>query len=328
MISVAVGVFVSGCSTQPTEATTSSAQALTAPNGNGLNGNGLNGNGLNGNGLNGNGLNGNGLNGPDLGSDLQWVSLASGELEGQALEGVSLQGSELVGTLAGQTIAALGLVGAQFTGQSDNGTALTLRVDDVTQEAAPNDDTFDYAVSFWDPNTSTWAPLCRDADGNAVGAYALQGYWSYAFGTPGGGAKIDDPSKFVFACKGLASLGKCVGWGYAPWRTQNGVSLSGHHQACVRMVRADFCGDGTSYTQNGNEIDLYDGLSVQVDTEAWVKEAEWDADGARCFYAENRSATLDPVPSIPCYDAAKEDGCGDTAHFQTGTLLIDEIPAY
>ena len=29
-----------------------------------------------------------------------------------------------------------------------------------------------------------------------------------------------------------------------------------HHQACVRMVRADYCGDGRSWTVNGRRVNL------------------------------------------------------------------------
>ena len=48
----------------------------------------------------------------------------------------------------------------------------------------------------------------------------------------------------------------------------------------VRMIRADYCGDGTSWTVNGRTIDLYDGLGINVDTSAWTFEAEWTPSGA------------------------------------------------
>ena len=38
------------------------------------------------------------------------------------------------------------------------------------------------------------------------------------------------------------------------------MSLASYHQACTRMARADYCGDGTSHTQDGTWIEYYDKL--------------------------------------------------------------------
>jgi hypothetical protein len=56
------------------------------------------------------------------------------------------------------------------------------------------------------------------------------------------------------------------------------------HQACVRMVRADYCGDGTSHTQVGTEIDVYDTFKIESadETVPGSLEAEWGVDGAQC----------------------------------------------
>ena len=52
------------------------------------------------------------------------------------------------------------------------------------------------------------------------------------------------------------AIAKCVLWGYRPWATYNGTPLAQYHQACTRMVRADYCGTGTSYTVTGNRISV------------------------------------------------------------------------
>jgi hypothetical protein len=109
-----------------------------------------------------------------------------------------------------------------------------------------------------------------------------------------------------------------VRFGYAPWRSVNGVSLEQHHQACTRMVRADFCGNGTSYTVDGNWVNIYDSLSVQLDTEAWVPEAEWTAGGATCFTSQTRATT-----PIACGEKLVPS-CATS--FSNKALLISETP--
>jgi hypothetical protein len=52
-------------------------------------------------------------------------------------------------------------------------------------------------------------------------------------------------------------------------------------------------------------VNLFDRLGIQQDTENWVFEANWDANGARCFYPLNRSHA-----GIPCYDSRLDLFCG------------------
>ena len=59
-------------------------------------------------------------------------------------------------------------------------------------------------------------------------------------------------------------MGKCILWGYQPWSTKNECkgskcrtqALDPWLQACTRMVRADYCGDGRSYTFDGTPIEI------------------------------------------------------------------------
>lgn len=275
----------------------------------------------NGDHLNGDHLNGDHLNGTDIGTHVVSVRYDSTQLNGSSPDRVWLQGSEFFGTRGGANLQGQDFEDATFTGLSDTGASVKLRVTQIWQDAAPDQDVWNYQVSYRDVVNNTWSPLCQDASGNAVPAIAVDGYWSYAQGVPGGGAKIVDGQNFTFACRGLGAIGKCIGFGYEPWRTVNGVSVDRYHQACVRLIRADFCGDGTPYTQDGNRVNLYDGLGIQQDTEDWVPEAEWDERGARCFSLLNRSHSL-----VPCYDPLASLFCGNPADFQSGTLMIDETP--
>ena len=60
--------------------------------------------------------------------------------------------------------------------------------------------------------------------------------------------------------------------------------LQPYHAACVRMVRADYCGDGRPHTVDGTWIDIWDGLGIQTrderDGHPEVFEAAWSPGGA------------------------------------------------
>ncbi len=274
----------------------------------------------NGDNLNGDNLNGDNLNGSSFGTHVAQVGYAAWNRG--PIFGVHIQGSQLVGYRAGSRIAGAAFAGAYFAGTSDTGAQVALHVSSVAQAAAPDDDVWLYSVQYFSPGSDAWRPLCADASGAARPAIAVAGRWSYAFGSPGGGGKIADPNAFTFACQGLGAIGKCISpIGYKPWASKNGVPLDRFHQACVRLIRADFCGDGTSYTVDGQHVNVYDAVGVQQDSELWLIEAEWDEHGARCFSPLNRSHAF-----VPCFPLRALDVCGDPLDFLTGTLLMDETP--
>jgi hypothetical protein len=86
------------------------------------------------------------------------------------------------------------------------------------------------------------------------------------------------------------------------------------------MLRADYCGDGISHTEDGVMINVYDGLGIRVDSMDWQIEAEWSDDGAVCA-ARERLDLLTPS----CSNDLGRDACGDPAHFDDVTLLISEV---
>lgn len=72
-------------------------------------------------------------------------------------------------------------------------------------------------------------------------------------------------------------IAKCVAWGYEPW--EHGPDL---HQACTRLARADYCGDGVPHTENGTLIDVYDPRGILEPEGDMDFEAGWGPDGAVC----------------------------------------------
>jgi hypothetical protein len=303
---------IAGCAPGGELRTGEAAQADVEANGSSLNGRSLNGRSLNGRSLNGRSLNGVSWSGVQVQGSLA----GSTWLEGGVLHGVDSHG---------HNIPRGDFVGAVLTGILDDQSTLPLRIDAIS--SSPGDeDTHFYAVSY--AIDTGWRPLCVDAVGNPTTAIPLEGLWSYQQGVPGGGARIDDPSAFTFACRGHA-LAKCIELGYEPWETvkvkvagQHGkgtVSLVDHHQACTRLIRADYCGDGTSHTVDGTLINVYDGVGVQADTEAWPFEAEWGPDGARCAARQRQLGAAPPS----CWTSLLQSGCGAVTHFG-GTLLMSE----
>jgi hypothetical protein len=97
----------------------------------------------------------------------------------------------------------------------------------------------------------------------------------------------------VFACEDsspgtpdpkdkIGAFGKCVGAGFFE-RTPIGMSK---FQACVRAMRADYCGIGQSLTLEGTPLAIYDHppppRSVLCKSDKCF-EASWDEKGARCI---------------------------------------------
>ncbi|WP_199749596.1 ADYC domain-containing protein [Corallococcus sp. AB038B] len=274
----------------------------------------------NGRNLNGRNLNGRNLNNDELGGMLVSVAYSGAtSTSGKALTNVRLQGSAFVGLDGPNPVTGMGFNGARFVGKLGDGSTLPVRVDGISQGSGVDSDLWSYQVSYQGSDGS-WRSVCQDANGGSLSAIAVAGRWNYLQGVAGGGEKIEDATAFTFACEG-AAIAKCMHFGYKPWATVNGQSLAGHHQACTRMVRADFCGDGASHTTDGQWVNLYDGVGVQTDTESWSTEAEWNEAGARCFTSETRAHA-----PVTCSGFNPIPDCGSTSHFQSGTRLISESP--
>lgn len=186
------------------------------------------------------------------------------------------------GSSSGSPIGA----GDVLDARDERGAPVTLRIDAVERDPKDADgDLFLYTVSYRDPQGGDWKPFCRpDRDGKKV-AIPLQGYWNAS------GDYVAAEDVITFGCTS-GVVGKCARWGYKPWKTVGGVSLRNHHLACVRMARADYCGDGRSHTREGTRIQIYDRLGIQKREEeaGMVFEAAWGPEGAvyvgKARYAE------------------------------------------
>jgi hypothetical protein len=97
---------------------------------------------------------------------------------------------------------------------------------------------------------------------------------------------VTDPTNpEAWEWKALGAVGKCMLWprptgpmGFPP-RAGN----TDEFNSCVRAVRADYCGNGVSYTVDGTQIDLYKiPPPPHTPVASFVLEAWWKPTGAVC----------------------------------------------
>ncbi|HEY0192058.1 MAG TPA: ADYC domain-containing protein, partial [Kofleriaceae bacterium] len=191
-------------------------------------------------------------------------------LNGIAPVGRSARGEPIAIATRGAPLAGMGLVGSTWTGHKSDGAAIALRIDAASQLAS----LWSYRVSAW--TDGAWQPLCTDDAGHPSFADSATGTWNLQQGVPGGGTYHQQSADFTLACRG-SSIAKCEELGYTAWDGY-GRELA----ACVRALRADYCGDGTPYTVNGTLVNIYDDAGLEADDTAWSIEAAWTADGAAC----------------------------------------------
>lgn len=142
----------------------------------------------------------------------------------------------------------------------------------------PTGETILYDFRLRDRATGRWKRLCRPGPAGLAMGFPLSGVWTRE------GAHVRRPGQFSLTCTSGASA-KCVRMGYKPWRSApDGTSLWDYHQACTRLMRADYCGDGTPHTRPGMPVVVYDRLGIRRagPSRSLGFEAGWAADGAVC----------------------------------------------
>jgi len=192
------------------------------------------------------------------------VEVAGTTLRVRLPDGSVRAGAELIG----------GVLTATFGGQS-----LRVRIDGVEQDPRdPQGEVLLYDFRAVAPDGRT-EPLCTpDPDGRRRGL-ALAGR-----SEPWGFLTIGEPGVFELVCT-AGPQAKCVRMGYAPWRkAPDGRPMIDWFNACVRMLRGDYCGDGRPFTRDGTWIDLYDRIGIQKsDNDPSLSfEAAWGPNGATC----------------------------------------------
>jgi len=170
-----------------------------------------------------------------------------------AAPSLTVRGTELVLTTAdGRALRSADLVGATLTIG-----AVNVRLDAVDRDPGAYGEVHRhrFVVVGRDGATSV---LCEaDPDGDR---------WAIPL--------LDDRGQVQLVCSSGAIV-KCVRWGYPP-------SMPALHQACVRMVRADYGGTGATATRDGTRIAFCDHAGVHPCADHGRLEAAWSSTGATC----------------------------------------------
>jgi hypothetical protein len=341
------GTGTQGTGTQGTGTQGTGTQG-TGTQGTGTQGTGTQGTGTQGTGTQGSGISGSGISATGVvGLSLLGVTYTGSGQTNAPVTGLYLQSSELFAVAGGQTIRGSVVAGLEFhysylaTGATSP-FVFTLRVDaaglDPTAHLPPNtaNDVWMYSLMARQDNVSpapAWQPACYTEGNVPDQALMLSHRWDLTTGN-----RLDQPNFITFACRDY-SLGKCARMGYRPWakaqtctgsgskRTCTDIALTDHHQSCVRMMRADYCGNGKSYTVNGTLIDIYDYLNppLQVPETDWDIEARWTPTGAICLNDPRHPELVGKWKRPDCNGDGKPDvfsACGQSDNRYSGKGLV------
>jgi hypothetical protein len=274
---------------------------------------GMNMQGMNMQGMNMQGMNMQGMN--MQGMNMQGFLFDDVTLSPHELDNVRVVKGELFADRGGQTLRGTALVGARFVARvasSDSPPVLgevDYRIAAITPEVGydptNSGSTYLYTLEQYRADTDSWVSACDpDQDGRRV-AIPIAATWDTT------GARVESSTMFTFACT-TGVIAKCYRWGYRPWLPGYGGDMVAMHQSCTRMARADYCGDGTSHTEDGTWINVWDRLPYPGPIQrhgllpplGMIFEAGWNTDGAVClgrarWLLDDTLASLCPDRLIP-----------------------------
>ncbi|MCQ4165852.1 ADYC domain-containing protein [Tahibacter harae] len=231
---------------------------------------------------------------------------------------LSVEGTEFVlYRLDGRVLRSAELIGAEL----DLGGGRQLRIDAVRPDPSDPSGTVLLHRFSQRERGGAWAPACEaDREGRQEG-FPVPGRWVDGRYQPG-------RDHFALSCTAGAQA-KCVRWGYRPWApAPDGTPMAPMYEACVHMVRADYCGDGTATTRDGTAIDIYDGHGVQQPAnEAGFRfEAGWAPHGAVCVNHARVPQNLkleDLAQRCPRLKDALGRRCDEASARAAGALLFN-----
>ena len=235
-------------------------------------------------------------------------------VEGTALvvlrpDGWRVEGAALVGTLV-------------EGGDPERGGRAAFRIDGLGPDPDDPEVTL-YDLSTRDPADGTWKPYYCTPDARGVtGAMFVAGSWDAR------GTHLHD-DRFSVSCTS-AAIGKCGGRLQAV--EDDGRRRSGwdYRQACTRLFRADYYGDGVPHTRNGVRIEIVDRLGgAEAPVTGAAFEAAWTPGGAACVaWPRLTTWSLDAIArECPERLAGRVgEGCGPADLESPGVLLFNRSP--
>jgi hypothetical protein len=191
---------------------------------------------------------------------------------------VEADGTEFKALLSdGRTLRSRDMVGATLV-VALKGQAVRIRIDAVERDPDARNGVVWLHTLSGQAADGTWQNLCGPGPDGRRQGFPLAG-------RPRADGMMEDaePGVFELVCTS-GGQGKCVRFGYRPWPGADGAGLRDLYNACIRMVRADYCGDNTPTTRDGMQIDVYDDRRIQTPANdaAMEFEAGWTPQGAVC----------------------------------------------
>ncbi len=254
---------------------------------------------------------------------------------GQASEmkSIDVEGTSFVVTLSdGRVLRSRDLVGATLNIVTGGGGTLRLRIDavepdpgDVARSASASNEVLLHSFSYQTLG-GDWRNLCEPGPDGRQQGFPIAG-------------RARGDATFEFAGTGVFELtctagaqGKCVRFGYHPWeRAADGSSRLNLYNACIRLVRADYSGDGRGTTRNGQQIDIYDFAQIQskANDPAHEFEAGWSPEGAVCVRrvrVKENASLAELEARVPRLKGRTGEICTEEFARGAGALLFNRSP--
>lgn len=219
---------------------------------------------------------------------------------------LGVEGDELIArNLIGTTLRGDQLIGAQILVQPPLGLPLPVTILDtelVDSWAAGRPPIVAYTLVYPEPlELLGFKNVCSGSLLDPLASVA----------TVLGGERYDQTTKTVvanqprwltIACAGSAAA-KLKLLGYGP---QSSATTVARRQATLKMITADYCGGGQSYTANGTPIQWAnaDGSVVPEGSQLGAVEAVWTHSGALCLGAPRIAGTT-PACTLPTCAGAR-----------------------
>lgn len=242
---------------------------------------------------------------------LKKVTLVGGE----QLTDLEVVDGELIGTDGdGNPHAGATLIGSEWTLIIDGAGEPLMLTDMHVVDGVPH-----YSFTHPDNFYKLWASTCRtDTPGVEIPARLLSGFTL----DEKSGAVTPLAGTTYFACLNGAT-GKAAEWGY--YDLAVALATFEPFEAAIRVIRADYCYNGDSYTHAGVELAVEDrwGVMSAAGHEDAPVEAVWGADRLLCR-GQGRSK---PVP-LACGDKKLIPDCPADASLETvpGADFITRVP--
>lgn len=234
-------------------------------------------------------------------NDAGW-SIVSVEKSGVEYD-LDMVGDVLVAKDSSDTVVFSGssMVGAIIWLESPAGDAYELHILDFTDTLAywdhPNDNVAAYHLAYADPEQDdVFHDLCSDpptpASSTGYETYAtlLNGERYNSLAAEVKDARPDDIDWLTFACAGTA-LSKMKLLRYTPYEPAGSYfTTKAQRQATIKMLIADYCGTGKSFTKSGTDL-------LWADRKSWASYSPADVDTFEAMWSDRGAVCID-IPRL------------------------------